>query len=88
MMDEHERRFTAFLLELAADRFANHVCNDLPEWSQFFTPEKRDELYRQYCDWNGDPEEYHEVEPGESDYRFMDFMAMSFMAARLRGEIK
>lgn len=47
------------LLEMAGDKFSNHGCNDLPD--DFFEGMDKDdikELYQEYHNWNGDPEEY------------------------------
>lgn len=48
---EKVRRLASELLSLAADRFANHGCNDLDRPS-YFTAEEWQQLAKDYEQWN------------------------------------
>ena len=81
-MKLHERELAASMLEIAAEKFSNHGCNDVEE-SLFggWTLEQRQEFARQYHEWNGDPEEYD-----PKYFHLPDWAIMSFLADRLRYE--
>lgn len=53
------------LLEMASYQFSNHGCNDLYEdfWDGVSEDEKQN-LYKEFHDWNGDPEDYNPSQIG------------------------
>jgi len=58
-MTVQEIQLTAKLLDLAADTFSNHGCNDVSEeMYEGWTKEQRQALVKEFHEWNGDPEEY------------------------------
>jgi hypothetical protein len=85
MMTEKELRAAGELLDLAADEFANHGCNDLDSsfWKGWTEEEKR-EFYKSYHEWNGDPEEFREDAP--LNY-LGDSAIMAFLSAKLKGDV-
>jgi hypothetical protein len=80
-MTKKERMLTAALLEMAADEFGNHGCNDMDRKlldKIGFTEEEKIALGRQYHEYNGDPEEaFGTVKDFDwiHDYAWMGFMA-------------
>jgi hypothetical protein len=70
------------LLELAADKFSNHGCNDY-EFPKDWTVAERRRMLRAMHDWNGDPGEY---DPDEAVT--MDWFVMAFLADRLKEAAK
>lgn len=85
MFNPTEKKLAAEMLELAYDQFGNHGCNDYDMSLVIPSQQERDDLYRAYCEWNGEPEEYYQSYP--PDYRMMDFMLMGYLADRLREEL-
>lgn len=91
-MTPKEMKLAASLLTRASDEFSNHGCNDLD--SRFiaeagFTDEEKVRFVQQYILWNGDPEMYggvEAVEPKHFGY-LPDWCVMSFLAAKLRGDV-
>lgn len=81
IMDRSRRdkwvRLAAILLDQAADRYGNDICNDW-EFPDEWTREDRELAVQEYHEWNGDPEE---VEPGEDS--LPNFCAMFFAASVL-----
>lgn len=77
-MNDFERTILARLLQMAADQFSNHGCNDfdLPD-----SDEAR-ELIHAYHEWNGDPEEADEYQAHRGKYMFTDFVLMRYFAKR------
>lgn len=72
------------LLEMAGDEFCNHGCNDLPEdFFEGMSKEDVQELYREYHNWNGDPEEY---DPEQLGYLGDDSL-MSFFSEYIKTKI-
>jgi len=71
----------AKLLEMASDDFDNHGCNDLYDdfWEGVSEEEKQD-LYKEYHEWNGDPEEY---DPNHVDY-LGDSSLMRYFSEKLK----
>jgi hypothetical protein len=71
----------ADLLDMASSEFANHGCND------FDTPEgwsaaEVEEFGKALEDWNSDGGNFDPDNP-----LVMDYMAMGFLAAKLREEV-
>lgn len=82
-MEKHELILIAALLELASDRFARHICNDLD--GSFFadwTAEEHQKLVKDFHDWNGDPEEFN-----PNFLHLPDFSLMDYLADKLRGSL-
>jgi len=55
----HAVQIISKLLKMAGEKFSNHGCNDLPD--SFFddmSQKERQAFYKQYHEWNGDPEDY------------------------------
>lgn len=90
-MTPKEMKLASLLLERASDEFSNHGCNDLD--SRFiketgFTDEEKVQFVREYAEWNGDPDRYEDgIEPKDFDY-LPDWAVMSFLAAKLKGDVK
>lgn len=86
-----ELKLAAHLLEMAADQYSNHGCNDFPEFASMMSLEYRNQFVKDFEEWN-DPElaeeNYHdnpvEQEREGNDYRMMDWMAMDFVAHKLK----
>jgi hypothetical protein len=79
-LTKKEMLLIAHLLEIASDKFSNHGCNDMDEEiMNQFTSDEKDELSKQYHDWNGDPEEFT---PGL--FWLGDDSLMSLFAAKLK----
>lgn len=74
--DIHWLALAGNLLDLAADSFANQVCNEWefpPQWSD----DLREAAVLEYHQWNGDPQEAEGTD-------LADFCAMSLAAAKLK----
>lgn len=81
IMNDSELELASVMLNMAADTFGNHGCNDfnLPtSWSQ----DKCDEFNLALETWNGTPENY---EPGKRTT--MDCSVMSYLAYKLQKKI-
>lgn len=82
-MEHQEKELAAKFLELAAETFSNHVCNDVDE--SFFTgwtKEQRQNFCKQFYEWNGDPEEYN------PEWLFLpDYALMGFLADKIRNNV-
>ena len=79
-MNKLEKKLAALLLEIAAEEFCNHGCNDF-ELKRFVPDLKqRRQLVKEYHEWNGDPEEY---DPEAKYEYFPDFALMSYLADKL-----
>jgi hypothetical protein len=74
-----ERKLAAILLDMAADEFGNHGCNDFKALAHGLTPGEVQEIHTLLEQW--DPE--HEV---RTDDYFMDCILMGYLAARMRAE--
>jgi Lar family restriction alleviation protein len=54
-----ELLFLAELMEQGGNLISRQICEDMRQKAYgIFSPEEKDELERQYHDWNGDPEEF------------------------------
>lgn len=82
-----EQALAATLLDLAADQFGNHGCNDFRLDKAIPDPDERRQFVRAMHEWNGDLEEAEEEGwlDGDNEWE-MDWYLMNFLAARLRGE--
>jgi len=77
-LSKQEVELASILLGMAADKFANHGCNDF-ELPETWTQEECDAFTLAMSTWNGDPEEH---EPGSRITQ--DWYAMNYLAAMLR----
>ena len=86
-MTDAEKRLTATLLDLAAETFANHGCNDFDLARVISDPDARDELVKGiYADQFG-PDET--PSPASTpDWRLADWELMEAMARQLRAEVQ
>lgn len=75
-MNEKERMLASKMLTLSSDEFGNHGCNDVDEklWEDW-TKEQRQEFVKEFCKWNGNPEEYNPEFLHLPDFAIMDFLA-------------
>ena len=85
-MNKKEKLLTAYLLNMAADQFSNHGCNDFnmakeQDWSL----EERRDLAKRINDWNRSPEDF---DPDGQYKYFMDWVLMDVMADLLKEEAK
>ena len=84
-MTPAEKLLTAHLLDLAADQFSNHGCNDFDLAEIIGDRQVRDTLVKEiYAESYGADEEPGESE--EPDWRLGDWELMRAMARRLRAE--
>ena len=87
-MTKNEMKLAAALLDMAADQFSNHGCNDFDLRQHGLSlPEIRD-LVAEYHAWNGDPEEVDRYTDRGLPFALGDFSVMRLMAGKLRGEVK
>jgi hypothetical protein len=87
-LQPHELKLAAKLLELAADQFANHGCNDFDLVQEAgLTLEQAHEINKAYAQWNGDAEEWIEDElryPGALG----DSSLMRWLSTRMQQELE
>lgn len=82
-MTYKERKLAADLLRLAADKFSNNICNDIDdELFEGWTTEEKQQLAKDYEDWNSDGRDYE-----EGDEICEDWIAMLAMAYKLEHKI-
>lgn len=81
-MNQQLKNMTSFMLELAAEEFGNHGCNDIDSsfWEEM-TLEERKEFVKKYHEFNGDPQDFD-----EDFLELPDFAVMGFLAAIISGE--
>lgn len=72
-----ELKLASKLLELAAETFSNHSCNDFD--ITFLPLSERREIMRGFERWNGSPDDYYE---DDVDW-FMDSALMAYLSHRL-----
>lgn len=82
-MTHAEKKLITHLLKLASDEFSNHGCNDLELVRDVgLTPEESLEIRTSMHAWandcGADP-------PRPNDHYTMDWLAMSFAAAKIEG---
>jgi len=75
-LTDKEKKLTAHFLELAADEFGNHGCNNVEErvWAGW-TIEERQQFVKEFYESNGDPENYDPNFLHLHDYAIMSFLA-------------
>lgn len=82
-MNKKEKLLAAYLLELASNEFAMHICTDLDMEALGWDVEERRDLMRRMHENNGDPEEF---DPN-CDYKYNDdWWVMIFLAKQLKKE--
>lgn len=78
-----EHVLAAQMLDMASDAYANHGCNDFDLSESIPDKQQRDEFVMACHVWNGDPEEYTDINQGDGgDYRLPDFAIMKFLSTR------
>jgi hypothetical protein len=86
MLSPKERRLAAHLLNIAADKFSNHGCNDIDKETidaPGFTDEEKVAFVREMVEWNGDPEEMKDEITPKKFHNSMDWILMRFLADKL-----
>lgn len=76
-----ELQLASRLLELAADEFSNHGCNDMQKetWGNL-TMDERKALIREHYEDNGEIEEANEGHKEIEDWVLMQFLAKKLQA--------
>ena len=76
LLQIRKRKLAAYLLNLAADKFQSHSCNDLDEeiW-EGWTMEDRKELISEYYKSIDEPQEAEEGHTNIEDFVLMRFLA-------------
>lgn len=83
-LTENERKLTAALLDLAADTFSNHGCNDF-DLSNIFDPAEAREILVGEAVHDGDEEEIERYKDPTTAVKWgNDWCLMRYMADRLR----
>lgn len=78
VLSVNEAELAADLLQKAADRFGDGVCNDYNLAEVIPVVQKRRELMKKFHEWNGDPENF---DPNNEYVWVSDFMMMAYMAS-------
>lgn len=75
-MKPKEEQLAAYFLDLAAEEFSNHGCNDVEEevWKDW-TKEERQKFVKEYHEWNHEPQEYDLNHLHLDDTSIMRFLA-------------
>lgn len=75
-MNTKEKLLTSNMLRLASNKFSNFGCNDLDEdiWTGWCINERQD-LVKEFCEYNGDVENYDPDFLHLSDWLLMEFLA-------------
>jgi hypothetical protein len=82
MISKKEKLFISKLLDLAADSFDNHICNDLDrDLEAHFSLEEWKELSLKFHQWNE-----HTLTPKESYLMQHDSALMSYFSNLLKKE--
>lgn len=84
LITQLENKLAGYLLDLAANEFTRHGCNDLDLVRDVgLTPEESQEVQRALYQWKNDPEGSPPDE--RPDYHYaMDWMLMRMLAERLK----
>jgi hypothetical protein len=78
-MTDKEKKLAAYFLKAASDVFGIHICNDVDEDAFVdWTIEERQQLVKDFHEWNGDPEEYN-----PNFVHLPDHCLMSLLASKL-----
>jgi hypothetical protein len=87
-LQPRELKLAAKLLELAADQFASHGCNDFDLVQEAgLTPEQAYEINKAYAQWNGDAEEWIEDELRYPE-ALGDSSLMRWLSTRMKQELE
>jgi hypothetical protein len=85
----HELKLAAKLLELAADQFASHGCNDFDLVQEAgLTPEQAYEINKAYVNWNGDADQWEEDYLRTTNAWAGDSGMMRWLSARMKQELE
>jgi hypothetical protein len=78
-MNEKEIILTSKFLKMASEEFSNHGCNDVDNsFFEGWTQEEREQLVKDYLEYNGNPETF------DKNYLWLpDWCLMSFLADKL-----
>jgi hypothetical protein len=68
------------LLEMAAEEFSRHGCNDF-DLSEWLDPDEQQSFVRGFHEWNGDPEEFNPERPEMGDSCVMSYLSGLFYDA-------
>lgn len=81
-MTPTEKKLVARLLDVAADQFSNHGCNDFDLVKDGgLTSEESQEIQQEIHRWKNDPD----ARPPSADHHYvMDWMVMRMLAARFK----
>jgi hypothetical protein len=83
-MTPKEKLFLSKLLEMAAEHYGNHICNDLPKsLCDHFSENEWKDLFLKFHQFNE-----HTDEPKESHPIYMDCAWMDYFAHILKQEAK
>lgn len=84
MLTKPECKILSVLLDLAADNFSNHGCNDLSDdITDALTKEEKLTLLKEYATWDYDPDRF-DGEPTASNFdRLPDWILMRFFSEKL-----
>lgn len=80
-LSETEAELAATLLDKAADEFANHGCNDLDLSDCGMAADEIEKLHERMAQFNNNPDD------AGTGPLVSDWYLMSYLAARLRGEV-
>ena len=78
-----EKKLAAALLDMAADHYGNHGCNDF-DLHKYMSPEEAFELQRDMHAWNGDPEDGPETLAHAR--MTADFFLMGYLANKMESQ--
>jgi hypothetical protein len=72
------------LLDMAADKFSNHCCNDLPdEITDALSDEEKLTLIKEYAAWSADPDEFDGEPTAKRFDHLADWILMRFFSEKL-----
>jgi hypothetical protein len=87
-LQPHELKLAAELLELAADQFSNHGCNDFDLVTEAgLTLEQAYEVNKAYVEWIGEAEQYEDSELRTTEAWCGDSGIMRWLSARMKQEL-
>ncbi len=85
----HELKLAAKLLELAADQFSNHGCNDFDLVQEAgLTLEQAYEVNKAYVNWNGDADQVDENYLRSTEAWAGDSGMMRWLSTRMQQELE
>ena len=79
MLSDKEKKFAAYWLRKASDKFSYHGCNDVDQEEVnkeiSFTEQEKQELAVEFAEWNGDPD-FSPKFNWVTDFSWMRFLAI------------